>query len=215
MHNGFVDVDDEKMSKSLGNFFTIRDVLQNHRSEAIRYFVLSSHYRSPLNYSIENLAQARSALDRLYTSLRGVTDSDAEPDPQLMEGFRKAMDDDFNTAGALAVLQGLAGDLNKAKEAREAREGGDSDRQASLAATMKECGQVLGILNQEPDSWFKSRTGDEVDGMSDDDIDALIAARNKARDASDWGEADRIRDALTEAGVLLEDGPEGTTWKRN
>jgi cysteinyl-tRNA synthetase len=215
MHNGFVDVDDEKMSKSLGNFFTIRDVLQNHRSEAIRYFVLSSHYRSPLNYSIENLAQARSALDRLYTSLRGVTDSDAEPDPQLMEGFRKAMDDDFNTAGALAVLQGLAGDLNKAKEAREAREGGDSDRQASLAATMKECGQVLGILNQDSDSWFKSRTGDEVDGMSDDDIDALIAARNKARDASDWGEADRIRDALTEAGVLLEDGPEGTTWKRN
>jgi len=212
MHNGFVDVDAEKMSKSLGNFFTIRDVLEQHRSEAIRYFVLSSHYRSPLNYSDENLAQARSALDRLYTALRGITENEADPDTHAMDEFREVMDDDFNTAGALAVLQRIAGDLNRAKDAN------GTEVQASLAATLAcalgQCGRVLGILNHDPDGWFKSSESADSDGMSDDEIESLIVARNEARDTSNWSEADRIRDSLAKAGILLEDGATGTTWKR-
>jgi cysteinyl-tRNA synthetase len=208
MHNGFVNVDAEKMSKSLGNFSTIRDVLEQHRSEAIRYFVLSSHYRKPLNFSDDNLAQARSALDRLYTALRGVADMPTDADPKFMGGFQKAMDDDFNTAEALAVLQGMASDLNRA------RESADSEREAALAVALKECGQVLGILNQTPDAWFKERAGDDADGLGDDEIESFIKAREAAREARDWGEADRIRDTLAAAGILLEDGAEGTTWKR-
>ena len=208
MHNGFVNVDAEKMSKSLGNFSTIRDVLEHHRSEAIRYFVLSSHYRKPLNFSDDNLAQARSALDRLYTALRGVADMPTEADPKFMDGFQKAMDDDFNTAEALSVLQGMASDLNRA------RESADSEREAALAISLKECGQVLGLLNQTPDDWFKERTGDDADGLGDDEIESFIKAREAAREARDWGEADRIRDTLAAAGILLEDGAEGTTWKR-
>ena len=209
MHNGFVNVDTEKMSKSLGNFSTIRDVLANHRPEAIRYFVLSSHYRSPLNYSDDNLEQARAALDRLYTALRGATDLAGESHPDSIEAFRTAMDDDFNSAGALAVLQGMASDLNRA------RESGDSGRETDLAAALKECGQVLGILNQTPDAWLKSRTSASVDDLDDNKIESLIDARNAARDAHDWDEADRIRDELAKAGILLEDGAEGTSWKRS
>ncbi|MGI9264454.1 MAG: cysteine--tRNA ligase, partial [Gammaproteobacteria bacterium] len=134
VHNGFVNVDAEKMSKSLGNFSTIRDVLERHRSEAIRYFVLSSHYRSPLNYSDDNLAQARSALDRLYTALRGTADPGGDSDPDIVEAFQTAMDDDFNTAEALAVLQGMASDLNRA------RESGDAEREIAMAASLRECG---------------------------------------------------------------------------
>ena len=209
MHNGFVNVDAEKMSKSLGNFFTIRDVLEKYRSEAIRYFVLSSHYRSPVNYSDENLAQARSALDRLYNALRGIEDSNADPDQQSMDAFHEVMDDDFNTARGLAVLQGIAGDLNKAKEAPA------PESQAALAAALKQCGQVLGILNDEPDSWFKSSETAGAEGMSDEEIESLIAARNEARDTSNWSDADRIRDELAAAGILLEDGAGGTSWKRD
>jgi cysteinyl-tRNA synthetase len=126
-----------------------------------------------------------------------------------MDEFRKVMDDDFNTAGALAVLQGFAGDLNKAKKAQ------GTEIQASLAASLTECGQVLGILNHDPDAWFKSSGSMDGDSIGDDEIDALIAARNEARDSSNWQEADRIRDVLAEAGILLEDGPAGTTWKRS
>ncbi len=208
MHNGFVNVEAEKMSKSLGNFFTIRDALASHRPEAIRYFVLSSHYRSPLNFSRDNLTQARSAIDRLYTSMRGLAAAEAEPDSTVLESFRAAMDDDFNTAEGLAVLQQAAGELNRAKTA------GEHERQAGLAAAVVECGQVLGILNQQPEEWFKSG-GDTVAGMADDEIQSLIDARNQARVDKNWSEADRIRGELAAAGVQLEDGAEGTTWKRS
>ena len=206
LHNGFVNVADEKMSKSLNNFFTIRDVLATHRPEAVRYFVLSSHYRSPLNFTEDNLATARVALDGLYTALRGVAPG-AEPDAGVLERFRSVMDDDFNTARGLAELKAAAGELNRAKDA------GDDETSGRLAAAILEAGGVLGITRQAPDAWFQ---GDDVDGdrLDADGIEALIAERRAARDAKDWAAADRIRDELDAAGVVLEDGPEGTSWKR-
>lgn len=218
MHNGFVRVDEEKMSKSLGNFFTIREVLKRYRGEVIRGFVLSSHYRSPLNYSDENLDHARAALDRLYTALRGV-DPGPEPDPAVLDAFREAMDDDFNTAEALAVLQKAARDLNKA------RKDGAEHAARALAAAMTEVGRVIGILQENPDDWFQRPDPAElrieghepaaVSGPTDAEIDALIAARDAARAAKDWAEADRIRDELAGQGIVLEDGAGGTTWKRS
>ena len=206
LHNGFVNVADEKMSKSLNNFFTIRDVLATHRPEAVRYFVLSSHYRSPLNFTEDNLAAARVAIDGLYTALRGVTPAD-EPDAGVLERFRSVMDDDFNTARGLAELKAAAGELNRAKDA------GDDETSGRLAAAILEAGAVLGIARLSPDVWFQ---GDDADGdrLDADGIEALIAQRRAARAAKDWAAADRIRDELDAAGVVLEDGPEGTSWKR-
>jgi len=209
MHNGFVRVDEEKMSKSLGNFFTIREVLKRYRGEVIRGFVLSSHYRSPLNYSDENLDHARAALDRLYTALRGI-EPGSEAEPSVLDAFRKAMDDDFNTAEALAVLQSTARSLNTA------RAEGDAGRAGALAAAMREAGGVLGLLQEDPERWFKGDGGgDDGEGLGDAEIEAMIAARNGARVAKDWAEADRIRDQLAGQGIVLEDGAGGTTWKRN
>jgi cysteinyl-tRNA synthetase len=210
MHNGFVNVDEEKMSKSLGNFFTIRDVLARHRPEAVRYFVLSSHYRSPLNYSEDNLARARAALDGLYTALRGVAPA-TTPDPDSIARFRAAMDDDFNTALALAELKAVAGEINRARDA------GEAERAGALAAALLEAGGVLGILRQAPDDWFQAADGEgEDDGRAMDSarIETLIERRNAARRDRDWATADRIRDELDAAGVVLEDGPGGTTWRR-
>ncbi len=202
IHNGFVQVDEEKMSKSLGNFFTVREILRRYHPEEVRYFILSSHYRSPLNYSEEHLQQARAALRRLYTVLRDVPPG--EPDPKLAEPwiqrFRDAMDDDFNTPEALAVLFRLA---------HEIRRRGDTPEAAALAATLRELAGVLGLLQADPEAYLKGGAGEE-----DAEIQALVERRDEARRARDWAEADRLRDELAARGVVLEDSPGGTRWRR-
>jgi cysteinyl-tRNA synthetase len=208
MHNGFVRIDDEKMSKSLGNFFTVRDVLKVHHPEVVRYFLIASHYRGPINYSNDNLLQSRAALDRLYAALRGVQPVAKAARTDAHERFHAAMDDDFNTPEALAVLQVLARDLNTAKTR------GPTPDAAQLAATMRELGAMLGIVQSDPETWFKQASARQPAGLSDAEIDALIEARSAARTAKNWKESDRIRDQLADAGVILEDSAQGTTWRR-
>lgn len=207
IHNGFVRVDDEKMSKSLGNFFTIREVVERYRPEVVRYFILGSHYRSPLNYSDQHLDHAHSALTRLYTALRDLPDAgDAPLDEAAGERFAEAMDDDFNTAEAIAVLFELAREINRQRES-------DPPRAAMLGATLRTLGGVLGLLQQDPQQFLQTAAGGDG-GLDDAAIDAMIAARLEARAARNWGEADRIRDELTAAGIALEDGAGGTSWRR-
>jgi cysteinyl-tRNA synthetase len=201
MHNGFVRVDNEKMSKSLGNFFTVREVLKQYRPEIIRFFILSSHYRSPLNYSDESLNEAYSALTRLYTALRGVDSVDSAVDTDYKTRFEQAMDDDFNTPVALAVLFDLARDLNKAKTH-------EPEKVAGLAANLKQLASLLGLLQDAPDAFLK--------GDADDDIEQQIQARIDAKKAKDWATADKIRNDLKAIGIILEDSPDGTTsWRRD
>jgi cysteinyl-tRNA synthetase len=222
MHNGFVNVNAEKMSKSLGNFFTVRDVLPKLRPEVMRMFVLGSHYRGPINYSDDNLRQADGALERLYLALRGVMPQADAPATEATTRFETAMDDDFNTPEALAVLQALARDLNVAKGA------GDAAKAAALAGELRALAAVLGVLQVDPDQWLKTRmelgagaaaaaaAGGEAGATarpSDAEIDALVAARTAARKAKDFRESDRIRDELQSRGVVLEDGAQGTTWR--
>jgi cysteinyl-tRNA synthetase len=222
MHNGFVRVNEEKMSKSLGNFFTVREVLKQYRPEIIRFFILSSHYRSPLNYSDEQLNEAATALNRLYTALRGVTVPDAPILPDYQSRFEQAMDDDFNTPVAVSVLFDLARELNKAKGSEPAKEG-------QLAATLKKLGDLLGILQADPDAWLKGEVvglasiaagSDTVMasgqvGLSSDQIEQQVQLRLDAKKAKNWALADQIRDQLKEQGIILEDAPNGTTsWRR-
>lgn len=204
IHNGFVQVDEEKMSKSLGNFFTVREVLARYRPEVIRLFILGSHYRSPLNYTEENLDKARAALTRFYTALRGIDCREGQRIDTYVERFRTAMDDDFNTPEALAVLFDLAGAVNRAREQDEPA--------ADLAATLRELGECLGLLQDDPDGFLKG--GAISAGPDDAEIESLIAARRAARAAKNWAESDRIRDVLKAQGVILEDGAQGTTWRR-
>ena len=207
MHNGFIRIDDEKMSKSLGNFFTIRDVLKSYSAEAVRYFLLSSHYRSPLNYSTESLDGAIAGLDRLYNTLRSLPEADAVRWSAYEDKFYAAMDDDFNTPEALASLFELARDVNKTanKEGPEAA--------APMGALLKKLGGILGLLQLEPDEWLQR--DDSGNGLDVAAIEAKIQARIEAKANKDWAQADAIRDELKAAGVTLEDqGPE-TTWRRD
>ncbi len=201
MHNGFVRVDDEKMSKSLGNFFTIRDILKKYDPEVVRFFILRAHYRSPLNYSDGHLDDARAALTRLYTALKGFdAPAQVDWDDAYACHFREAMDDDFATPEAVAVLFDIANELNRTKDAK-------------LAAQLKGLGAILGLLLRDPVEFLQSGPGG-AEGMDHAEIDALVAARNAAKKARNFAESDRIRDELKAAGIVLEDGPGGTTWRR-
>jgi cysteinyl-tRNA synthetase len=207
MHNGFVRVNEEKMSKSLGNFFTVRDVLKTLRDpEVLRFFLLSSHYRGPINYSAAQLAQADETLLGLYRALKDAGPS-GSADPGEVARFRAAMDDDFNTPEALAVIQGVARNLNLAKAA------GQVSKAADAAATLRALGEILGVLQQDPGKYLKQSAGSK--SLSDADVAALLSLRRAARAAKDFAESDRIRDLLSAAGVLLEDKPGGITeWRR-
>ena len=206
MHNGFIRVNDEKMSKSLGNFFTIREVLQQYKAAEIRFFILSSHYRSQLNYSTEQLDHARASLNRLYTALRGLPEAGRAQQTAYERRFREAMDDDFNTAEALAVLFELASDINRVRKEQS------DEAAASLGALLQLLGSILGLLQDEAESWFQAASSDnELSAVA---IENLIQQRLSARQAKNWAESDRIRDSLKQQGVLLEDAAGGTTWKR-
>jgi len=206
MHNGFVRINEEKMSKSLGNFFTVREVLANYRAEDIRYFILASHYRSQLNYADQMLDAAGAALTRLYTALRGVELSKVgDESKDYITRFNQAMDEDFNTAEAIAVLFDIANHINIARNK-------EPQQASALAATLKQLAAVLGLLQDDPDSYLKSSIS--TDGLSNDEIENLIQQRIEAKQNKDWAEADRLRDELKEQGVVLEDKGMETTWRR-
>ncbi len=206
MHNGFVNVDDEKMSKSLGNFFTVRDVLKRYPAEVIRYFILGSHYRSPLNYSDQQLDQARAALGRLYIALRNMPAAVAPKDDAFRTRFAAAMDDDFNTPLAISVLFDLAREVNTLRDSKPAQA-------QVLAALLRELGGVLGILQSDPEAYLQAGAAQQ-DGLTAEEVERLIAARKAARAAKDWKEADRLRAELDTAGIVIEDGAGGTSWRR-
>jgi len=193
------------MSKSLGNFFTIRDVLKEYRAEEIRFFILSSHYRSQINYSDEQLDQARSGLERLYAALLDIEVGDVPKDTEYQQRFETAMNDDFNTAEAIAVLFDLTRDLNRAKAEN------NSDV-AALGSLLKYLANLLGFLELNPAEFLKSSVTEE--GLSNADIDLKVEQRQQAKKDKDWALADKIRDELTSAGIILEDNAEGTRWRR-
>ncbi|MGH8454973.1 MAG: cysteine--tRNA ligase [Nevskiales bacterium] len=204
MHNGFVQVNAEKMSKSLGNFFTLRDLLRYHRAEEIRYFILGSHYRSPLDFSDEHLKASSQGLNRLYTALRGLPAGTALADETYSARFNAAMDDDFNTPIAMSVLFDLARDINTQRDSEPARA-------AALGSLLRRLGAQLCILQQDAEGWFKTT----VDGGPDTaEIEHLVADRLAARKAKNFAEADRIRDELLKQGIRLEDKVSGTIWSR-
>ncbi len=205
MHNGFVNVDKEKMSKSLGNFFTIREVLKKYDAEVVRFFILRAHYRSPLNYSDAHLDDAKGALDRLYTSLK-FSPSSGSGRTDLMDWntphaarFKAAMDDDFNTPEAMAVLFDLAAEVNRSQS-------------VAAATQLKTLAGVLGLLQRDPVEFLQG--GATVSGLDDAGINAQIEARTAAKQVRNFAEADRIRKELLEAGIVLEDSAAGTTWRR-
>jgi cysteinyl-tRNA synthetase len=206
MHNGFVRVNEEKMSKSLGNFFVLREVLENYRAEEIRYFIVSSHYRSQLNYSEEQLDHARSALQRFYTALQDTETVEVPADSEYQRRFEQALEDDFNTANAIAVMFDLARDINRVKSEQQGA-------QHALASLLRYLGGIIGLLQADADDFLKSGGGQGA-GLSDVAIDELIEQRLQARADKNWADADRIRDELNAAGIVIEDGANGTRWRR-
>ncbi len=216
MHNGFVRVNEEKMSKSLGNFFTVREILARYRPEEVRYFILTSHYRSPLNYDEEHLTNARAALTRFYTALRGLPSAAPAGGEAFRTRFSAAMDDDFNTPVALAVLFDLAREINRVRCLDEAAAAG-------LGAELRSMGAVLGLVQGDAEAYLKGidsisigspSIGTGTVALTDEAIDRHIEERLAARQSRNWAAADRIRDELAAAGIVLEDGPGGTTWRR-
>ncbi len=204
LHTGMLTINEEKMSKSLNNFFTIRDILNKYDCESVRYFFLTAQYRSLLDYSEENIGLARKALERLYTALRGCDwDVELAENDQYVTAFKESMDDDFNTPGALAVLFELAREINKLKAENQAEAN-------KLAARLKQLAGVLGLLEQDPDIFLQGdANNDEVA-----EIEALIKQRNEARASKNWAAADEARNKLTAMGIVLEDGANGTTWRK-
>lgn len=207
MHAGAVRVNKEKMSKSLGNFFTIREVLEKYAPEVVRYFLISSQYRSQVDYSESSLSESQSALDRMYQSLRGLELHDGGLEKRFVDRFNEAMCDDFNTPLALAVMFDLVKELNSARDS-------DPVLVNRLASTLKYLGSVLGLLETDPEAYFKQAPA--VEGaLSEQDIEGLIAERTQARADKNWAESDRIRDLLLDEGVTLDDSKGGTTWRRS
>ncbi len=206
IHNGFVQINEEKMSKSLGNFFTLREVLKTYAPEVIRYFILASHYRSPLNYADQNLDGAKLALARFYTALRSVDVTLVTDGGEYQARFRAAMDDDFNTPEALAVLFEMATVLNRAKSDK------DAQLASLLAGNLRYLAGVIGLLQGDADTFLKGHA--TPGGLSDEQIETLLQQRIDAKQAKAWGEADRIRDELLEQGVIVEDGAAGSRWRR-
>ena len=208
MHAGAVRVNQEKMSKSLNNFFTIRDVLEKYNSEVVRYFLTSAHYRSYIDYSEDSLKEARSALERFYQALQGINIIDQTQQwagSEYEVRFCEAMDDDFNTPKALAVLFELVNELNTAKRS-------DPVLASKLAAELKRLAGVVGLLQQDPDQFLKGE--ERADGLSHDAIEAMIQQRIEAKRNKDYAESDRIRDVLAAQGIILKDSREGTSWYR-
>ncbi|MDP4534989.1 cysteine--tRNA ligase [Alkalimonas collagenimarina] len=212
IHTGMVQVDKEKMSKSLGNFFTVREVLAKYNAESVRYFLMSSHYRSQLNYSTDNLEQAHAALSRLYTTLRDVPPADEvaledELSQSYVERFQQAMDDDFNTPEAMPVLFDVAREINRNKDS-------DAAKAQQLSSLLHLLGGVLGILQGDAEQFIQAGTSGQA-GDDAAEIEALIAARNEARANKDWPAADAAREQLTAKGIIVEDKNGITSWRRS
>ncbi len=205
MHNGFIRVDDEKMSKSLGNFFTIRDVLKEYQPEVVRFFILSSHYRSPLNYSDANLKEARTALARLYTTIRDIAVVPGHLDAEYAAKFHEVMEDDFNTREAVTLLHEIAHEINKTGSV-------SSERSILLASTLHSLGGILGLLQDNPGAFLQS--GKTGAGLENEQVQQLIEERALAKQQKDYVRADSLRDQLVSQGIILEDTPKGTLWRR-
>ena len=201
MHSGLLKINGEKMSKSLGNFAMLKDLYNSYHPEVIRYYLISSHYRSSLNFDNESLDQARSALTRLYQALLLAPSEETDLYDESISEFIKSMNDDLNTPEALSTLFGLAKLINNSQNVQE---------QSMYSSTMKELGQVLGLLHENSDAFLQYGAS-----LSDDEIEAQIQQRNEARKANDFQKADQIRDDLAEQGILLDDSTEGTTWKKS